>query len=475
VCAHSDRAAAARDLAKHFYFFWRKGTSMSELAEETAFRDEVSRRFGLVPHFFSSAPDAPEIIERLWQFAKAGYLDNPIPSLFKERLFVYLSRFCEVRYCVVRHCAFLVGRGHASGDSSVEVQTIPQAIRLLKIAPPWERDQEAIIGQLEELRALEQWPLVETETEDWIIAACALLFVEPRRADRAKRALRSALGGKRFEHLMGLLAFVRAAHYWTVLHPDLAFEEDVQELLTLNEELARLLLEDPEAARCDMGVRLFAELTDLRALGEKRELEKSKTALEAQVIEKELLLKEVNHRVKNSLQIASSILQLQVPHARNSETADALRSAAARVLAIAAVHERLYKGSDATTVPLQRFLTDLCEDIARAYGSAGGIKTDVDRVDVSTDMAIPLALIVNELVTNAVKHGGLPCQVSLEAQPGHPLKLMVEDAGSGPPAGAPFNGLGTRIVQAFSLQLDAIVETRKAPAGFRVSVTFPNK
>jgi hypothetical protein len=48
--------------------------------------------------FFSSAPDAPEVIERLWTFAKAGYLDNPIPSLFKERLFVYLSRFCEVRY-----------------------------------------------------------------------------------------------------------------------------------------------------------------------------------------------------------------------------------------------------------------------------------------------------------------------------------------------------------------------------------------
>jgi hypothetical protein len=58
----------------------------------------VASRFGLVPNFFSSAPDAPEIIERLWVFAKAGYLDNPIPSLFKKRLFVYLSRFCEVRY-----------------------------------------------------------------------------------------------------------------------------------------------------------------------------------------------------------------------------------------------------------------------------------------------------------------------------------------------------------------------------------------
>jgi hypothetical protein len=65
---------------------------------QTAFKREVASRFGLVPNFFSSAPDAPELVAKLWDFAKAGYLDNPLPSLFKERLFVYLSRFCEVRY-----------------------------------------------------------------------------------------------------------------------------------------------------------------------------------------------------------------------------------------------------------------------------------------------------------------------------------------------------------------------------------------
>ena len=70
----------------------------SSSAKQIAFQHEVASRFGLVPNFFGSAPDAPEIIERLWDFAKAGYIDNPIPSLFKERLFVYLSRFCEVRY-----------------------------------------------------------------------------------------------------------------------------------------------------------------------------------------------------------------------------------------------------------------------------------------------------------------------------------------------------------------------------------------
>jgi two-component sensor histidine kinase len=444
----------------------------SSRTEHSAFQREVASRFGLVPNFFASAPDAPEIIERLWDFAKAGYLDNPIPSLFKERLFVYLSRFCEVRYCIVRHCAFLVGRGHSSGDPSVAVQSVEQAIRLLKTPPPWERGIDTVLKELEGLPSPKEWPAAETETEDWLIAAATLVFVEPRRADRARRALRKALGGNRFEHLMGLLAFIRTAHYWTVLHPELSFEEDARELLKVNEELARLLLQDPEAARCDMGVRLFEELSELRDLNEKRELERAKAALEAQVEQKDLLFKELNHRVKNSLQIVSSILQLQAPHA-GTDAASALRNAAARVLAIAAVHERLYTGEDATVVRLDTFLADLCQDIGRAYGYADGIRCQVERVDVPTDMAIPLALMVNELVTNAVKHAGPPCSVTLRAETEKGLKLSITDGGRGPPVGQNRPGLGTRIVEAFSTQLGASVETKQEALGFTIELKVP--
>ena len=382
----------------------------------SAIQREVASRFGLVPNFFASAPDAPEIVERLWDFAKAAYLDNPIPSLFKERLFVYLSRFCEVRYCIVRHCAFLVGRGHSSGDPSVVVQSVQEAIKLLKTPPPWERDVGVVLGGLEALPAITEWPASETEAEDRLFAAATLVFVEPGRSERARNALRRALGGNRFEHLLGLLAFIRTAHYWTVLHPELTFEEDARELLRASEELERLLLQDPEAARCDMGARLFSELTELRDLHEKRELEKAKSALEAQVRQKELLLKEVNHRVKNSLQIVSSILDLQAPVVEGTDAADAMRDAAAQVLAIAAVHERLYTGDDPTIVRLDTFLSDLCLDIGRAYGCPDGIETDVEHVDVPTDMAIPLALIVNELVTNVVKHVGPPCRITLRGE-----------------------------------------------------------
>jgi two-component sensor histidine kinase len=223
-----------------------------------------------------------------------------------------------------------------------------------------------------------------------------------------------------------------------------------------------------------MGIRLFEELAELRELNERHELEKAKRALEAQVQQKELLLKEVNHRVKNSLQIVSSILQLQVPHTQSTEAADALRSAAARVLAIAAVHERLYTGEDARVVRLDTFLSDLCGEIGRAYGCPpDGIKTDVQPLDVPTDMAIPLALIVNELVTNVVKHVGPPCEVTLRSEVGNALKLNISDTGKGPPQDQPRLGLGTRIVDAFSMQLDAQVETKQVAGGYTIQLTVP--
>src|SRR5580692_11705167 len=104
-------------------------TSKLQNIEQEEFEREVASRFGLVPNFFRSAPDAPHVIRELWAFAKSAYLDSPIPTLFKERLFVYLSRFCEVRYCITRHCGFLLGLGRAAGDPNAQAMTINQVIR----------------------------------------------------------------------------------------------------------------------------------------------------------------------------------------------------------------------------------------------------------------------------------------------------------------------------------------------------------
>jgi two-component sensor histidine kinase len=444
---------------------------MSEISSsQNLFHREVASRFGLVPNFFLSAPDAPEIVERLWAFAVSSYFDNPIPSLFKERLFVYLSRFCEVRYCIIRHCAFLLGYGHSAGDPGAAVQSVEQALRLLARPTPWDLGHDEVAEVLDESPPCADWPEPESELEDKLFSATTIVFVEGRRSDKARAALRKVLGGRRYEHLLGLLAFIRTAHYWTVLHPDLPLEEDAEQLLKLNEELTRRLLDDPEAARCDLGQRFFAELEDLRGLHERRELERAKQALEAEVLQKELLLKEVNHRVKNSLQIVSSLLHLQGKHTENEEANKALQDASGRVHAIAAVHERLYTGSDIRAVPLGPFIASLCSNIGDALGCADCVQVDVASVNVATDLAIPLALAVNELLTNAVKYGRSPYRVTLRAQGGG-LVLTVSDSGEGPKGDRV--GLGSRIVGNTARQLGATVETSCRPDGYFVEYKIP--
>jgi len=119
-----------------------------DLAAQEEFDKLVSGRFGILPNFFRSAQTAPELIRQLWGFAVAGYLDNPMPSVFKERLFVWLSRFCPMRYCIVRHVGFLLGHnhGHASGDPAAVPQSIEEVVRLLRRPTPWRRDMELHIS-----------------------------------------------------------------------------------------------------------------------------------------------------------------------------------------------------------------------------------------------------------------------------------------------------------------------------------------
>ena len=119
------------------------------ISQTTRFNAEVRERFGVLPNFFCTAPSAPGLIEKMWSFAKSGYLDNPLPSLFKERLFVHLSRFCGTRYCIVRHVGFLIGEGRPAGDASVLPHTVEQVLTLLKRPVPDAEKLERALNQLE--------------------------------------------------------------------------------------------------------------------------------------------------------------------------------------------------------------------------------------------------------------------------------------------------------------------------------------
>ncbi len=219
-----------------------------QAAASAAFEAEVSGRFGLLPNFFRSATAAPELVRQLWGFAKAGYLGNPMPSVFKERVFVWLSRFCPTRYCIVRHVGFLLGgeHGHASGDAAAAPQPVQVVVDLLRRPTPWQRDMSRAYELLEgSTIPVGTWPGSGTDMEDALFACAALMFVEPARSDRARLAVARALGAANFELFSGCLAFIRTAHYWTMLHPEIETEDDMQELIRENEELTKPPLGDP--------------------------------------------------------------------------------------------------------------------------------------------------------------------------------------------------------------------------------------
>jgi len=228
------------------------------VATGSGFEREVVDHFGLLPNLFRCAPFAPEISRQRWLFAKASYVEAPLPSLFKERLLVYLSRFCEARYCVIRHFGFLVGLGRPSGDPHVEPETIAQASELLFRPLVDPADIGLALSHLEAIAQPIDIPVPRSELEANLFDAIAVLFTSPtRNTERARFALRTVLGDTRMEILAALLGFIRTAHWWTEVHPELDVEADVAALMQDNPDLAARLLntKESQSARQDDTLR----------------------------------------------------------------------------------------------------------------------------------------------------------------------------------------------------------------------------
>jgi PAS domain S-box-containing protein len=224
----------------------------------------VEKRFGVLPNFFRLAPETPDITEKLWGFAQAAYLDNPLPSLFKERLFVHLSRFCAVRYCIGRHVGFLVGLGRPAGDPAVRTQNIADVVKLLRRPFPRGQELQSRLALCAACPApIAEMPMAGTQMEDAIFVLAAHVFLKSADYLLCLDALARLFGPARLQYLLLFLAFVRAAHYWTETHPEIALEDDINKLLATHEALADCILNDPEA-RDSISQSLLDELPALR-------------------------------------------------------------------------------------------------------------------------------------------------------------------------------------------------------------------
>ena len=153
---------------------------------------------------------------------------------------------------------------------------------------------------------------------------------------------------------------------------------------------------------------------------------------------KDMLMRETHHRVKNSLQIISAMLSLQERVAASSDIKASLNDAASRIRTVASLHEQLHRAQSTTAVEISTYLSSLCKDLAATVtGSEITIEYAGDTMWVANERAISIALIVNELTTNALKYaypeGKGVVQVSCSMQGGDRLKLVVQDRGVGLP------------------------------------------
>jgi two-component sensor histidine kinase len=212
-------------------------------------------------------------------------------------------------------------------------------------------------------------------------------------------------------------------------------------------------------------------------------LHRSESALRRALSERELLLKEVNHRVKNSLQLVLSMLSLQGHRFKEPETRELFTKAISRVTAIAAIHERLYQDADPLTVEMHTYLTGLCAELVRASGmednAQASLQIEVEELRLPTEHGVAVALVVNELVMNALKHaqpttGPAVITVRLVRHGAEQVRLSVADNGAAPEqSSSEVAGLGTQLIRMLARQLNGVVGIERAAGTYAVHVTFP--
>jgi len=190
--------------------------------------------------------------------------------------------------------------------------------------------------------------------------------------------------------------------------------------------------------------------------------------LKSSLEEKEMLLKEVHHRVKNNMQVISSLLNLQSDSIKDPQVFEIFKESRNRVKSMAVIHEKLYKSVDFKHIDFGEYIRNLAADLFKSYRSKPGdiqLKINVENVMLGIDTAIPCGLIINELVSNALKHAfpeGRKGEINIELfRNGDKFTLVVGDDGVGLPKGLDFRqteSLGLMLVRTLTQQLGGTIE-----------------
>ena len=209
-------------------------------------------------------------------------------------------------------------------------------------------------------------------------------------------------------------------------------------------------------------------------------LKKSQSDLAKKNAENELLLKEIHHRVKNNLEVVSSLLALQSEKTNDPEIQNAMLASQNRVLSMGILHQKLYQSEHLAFIEMKNYFIHLTENILDSYNAVERVEMefDMEKMELDIDTAVPVGLIVNELITNALKYAFSVGQIGkirlrLEKISEKLLQLTISDNGIGKPleSGSIGTGFGTQLVQLLTKQLEGTL-TQSTDQGTTISIQF---
>jgi PAS domain S-box-containing protein len=206
-------------------------------------------------------------------------------------------------------------------------------------------------------------------------------------------------------------------------------------------------------------------------------------SIRASLREKEVLLKEIHHRVKNNLQVVSSLLGLQSRTIEDGATRKMFQESQNRVHSMALIHESLYQSDNLSEIDFPKYIDQLAAHLFRSYGADPArirISAMIDDLRLPIDTAVPCGLIINELVSNSLKYAfpegrSGEIRIAMREEENRCIRLEVSDNGIGLPAGVGFTStksLGLRLVRTLADQLGGTIETGSATGAFN-ALTFP--
>ena len=210
----------------------RAGDSLKQqVRTSTQIRAEIEEKLGFFPPFFAPAQETPEVLENLWQQTLSAYINNPLPDLFKEKLSAYLSRFCELPYCLICHSCSLSYLGMSA----------PEVLELLESPSPTEPEIRVQLNRLVASAPLTTWPEPNSALEDSLIFCATSIFLRLNLTEHCRKEIHRLLGTVNYNYLTSLLAYVQTCHLWVETHSEIAYAADMR----VQNHLETLLAEEP--------------------------------------------------------------------------------------------------------------------------------------------------------------------------------------------------------------------------------------